>query len=156
MYHGTLAQAPFSPQSFDVITAWDYIEHVPNPVEELRNIFNLLKSDGVFVLATPDIESITAKITKDKWMGFKDTEHLYFFSRSTMRRAIRQSGLNVVKEKYIGKHIPLGFFIERLGLYNRPLSSVLEFLVPKRVSDISLYVNPGDIICVYARKPKTS
>lgn len=152
IYQGPFLGQDFPEKYFDVITAWDYIEHTLDPKAELAKISYLLKDDGLFVFCTPDIESLPAKIAKGKWMGFKDIEHLYYFSGRTIQRLIRESGLEIIKKEYIGKHINLELFFKRLSLYNNALANMLKNLVPKRFCKKSLYINPLDIMCIYTRK----
>jgi len=154
VFLGTLFGSPFPQQFFDVITAWDYIEHVRDPIAELKQIRTLLKDSGLLVLSTPDVKSLPARITGDRWMGYKDKEHLYYFSSSTMRRALAQSGFVVVKEEHVGKYISMGFLTERFAAYSKMISYVLSHSIPKALSSRSFYMNPQDIICVYARKEK--
>lgn len=46
VYHGTLIKASFSSNSFDVITLWDVMVFVEDPVAELRECYRLLKGGG--------------------------------------------------------------------------------------------------------------
>ena len=76
---GLQAYEAFQKEIYDVITMWDYIEHSPVPMNDIKESFALLKPGGLLVLATPDISSWPAKVFKKKWMVYKDHEHLYYF-----------------------------------------------------------------------------
>ena len=53
--HVDLADAEANPNwPFDLITLWDVIEHVPDPVGLLGRCLNLLKPNGVLALKTPN------------------------------------------------------------------------------------------------------
>jgi 2-polyprenyl-3-methyl-5-hydroxy-6-metoxy-1,4-benzoquinol methylase len=151
---GTLHEAGYAPASFDVITAWDVIEHVPDPVAELRFMRTLLKDGGLLVLSTPDIGSLVARVTGSRWMGFKlAEEHLVYFDRNTLTLALAQGGFEVERVKPIGKDVSLEFFTRRLRLYAGPAAWALEKLVwAVRLGRASVYVNPRDILMVIARK----
>lgn len=149
-----LAEADLPLNYFDVITGWDYIEHIQDPGMEISRIFNLLKSDGLLVLSTPDIESLPSKITKDKWMGYKDTEHLYFFSQNTLRNLLQKNNLTVIKKEYVGKHVSLNLFVSRLSLYSKIFAQFTKKIIPNKFLNIGVYINPFDIMCIYAVKSK--
>ena len=151
---GMLEEAGFEPRSFDVLTLWDVIEHVHDPVATLSACAGLLKDGGLLVLSTPDIGSRVAKVTGPRWMGFKlAEEHLYYFSRRTMALALEKAGFEILDESSVGKHIALGFFAERLELYAGPLARALgRALSAAKLSDRAVYVNPRDIMCITARK----
>ncbi len=90
---GTLLDAPFPEREFDVITMWDVIEHVPDPVLEARKLFALLKPGGALVLATPNVGSLRARRERASWHGFRvSQEHILFFTPSTIATVLRKAG----------------------------------------------------------------
>lgn len=138
---------------FDIITMWDYLEHVPNPAKELVRAWQLLKKDGILILSTPDAGSLPHKIFRDKWMGYKDQEHLYYFSEKNLKILLGNTGFKILKSEKIGKYISFNLFAKRLGLYSKSLADILKFLTLKtNASNFSVYINPLDIICIYAKK----
>lgn len=151
---GTIHEAGYEPGTFDVITAWDVIEHVPDPVGELRYMRTLLRDGGLLVLSTPDIGSRVARLTGSRWMGFKlAEEHLVYFDRNTIALALAQGGFEVERMKAIGKDVSLEFFARRLRLYAGPAAWVLEKAIGLfGLGRASVYVNPRDILMVIARK----
>lgn len=57
IFHGTLKEASFKENSFDLITFWDVIEHLPNPIMELKLAYNLLKRNGILILEIQNINN---------------------------------------------------------------------------------------------------
>lgn len=151
---GLLREAGFTPGSFDVLTLWDVIEHVPEPVAELEYCRELLRPGGIIVLSTPDAGSLVAKLTGARWMGFKlAEEHLYYFSRKTMALALEKAGFDVLDLTSIGKDVALDFFARRLSLYAPPLAKAVGKGVQMAgLERAAVYVNPRDILCVVARR----
>lgn len=153
IFNGTLDEVSFPDNFFDIITMWDYFEHVFNPLKELSKVRQFLKKDGLLILSTPNTDSLPHKIFKDRWMGYKDQEHLYYFSEKNATMLLEQSGFKVLKSEKVGKYISLDIFIKRLGLYNKFLSNILKSLQSKTdLPNFSFYINPLDIICFYAKK----
>lgn len=153
IFNGALAQADFPNNFFDIITMWDYLEHIPNPSKEISTAWKLLKKNGLIILSTPEADSLAHKIFKQKWMGYKDKEHLYYFSEKNITMLLEKNGFKVLKKERIGKYITSSVLIKRLSLYSKFLSSIFNFLISKtKLLNFSFYINPLDIICVYAKK----
>lgn len=150
---GPLENFPQPEKPYDLVTMWDVIEHVPSPKAYLERIGRLLRPGGYLVIATPVIDSLPRMIFGDRWMGFKEHEHLYFFSSKTLGRILRQTGFNPVFSKLEGKYISFDLFKRRIGCYSRPVSGILrKFFSPKAVRPFDFYINPWDIRLVIARK----
>jgi 2-polyprenyl-3-methyl-5-hydroxy-6-metoxy-1,4-benzoquinol methylase len=139
-------------RSYDVITMWDLIEHLRDPAGTLRKLGLALKDDGILVLSTPDVESLPARLMKERWLGWQlRNEHLHYFSHATLERMLNAAGLEVVKRCRVGKHVNFDLFVDRLALYAKPAARILRCLKTILPTALSFYVNPLDIICVYAR-----
>ena len=96
MNTGTLQQAALPEASFDVITLWDVIEHVPDPVPLLTEAARVLRPGGRLVLTTGDWGSAYAQARGSDWHLMTPPWHLTMFSRATMARAADRAGLRVV------------------------------------------------------------
>jgi 2-polyprenyl-3-methyl-5-hydroxy-6-metoxy-1,4-benzoquinol methylase len=93
---GTLREAAYPAQFFDVITMWDVLEHLHQPLESLREIHRILKPDGLLVLRVPNIGSLDAKLFKRYWAGYDAPRHLYVFSPNTLREILRKAGFDLM------------------------------------------------------------
>jgi 2-polyprenyl-3-methyl-5-hydroxy-6-metoxy-1,4-benzoquinol methylase len=82
--------------SFDVITMWYVIEHLPNPKQVMHHLKNIVKSDGLLVVSTPNVESYRARIQGQKWRIWIPPEHLLYFSPETMKSLCSHCGLEVI------------------------------------------------------------
>src|SRR5690606_26095501 len=76
----------FEFHSFDVITLWHVLEHLPN-VEEHFSIFKkLLKPNGVLIIAVPNYKSYDAQLYKEFWAAYDVPRHLWHFSQASIKR----------------------------------------------------------------------
>ena len=153
---GTLQQLQFEPESFDVVTMWDVIEHVPDPLEELRTVWRILRRDGLLSIITPDVGSLVARLLGNRWEELRRVrEHVYFFSRQTLTQALQRTGFEVLRTEYADKVFHLGPAMHRLKYYtwDGVVTRTATNLVYKLGLDrIRVNINPFTKMAVYARK----
>lgn len=152
--NGSLTALDYAHESFDLITMWDVIEHVPDPKAYIARAAQLLKPGGLIALATPNVDSLPAKLAGRRWVGYKlSEEHVYYFSVKTLRRMLDEAGFEVLEVRHVGKYVTLRLFLDRLGMYFPWLAKPLALVERTfNLSEKSLYVNPFDIVSVTARK----
>ena len=92
MHHGDLHDAPFAPQSFDVVTAIEVLEHVPDPLALLRPVLRLLRPGGLLYLTTPNFNALSRRLLRERWHVVEYPEHLSYFTPRTLRLAGRLAG----------------------------------------------------------------
>lgn len=152
LHSGRLSDAPLAAGSYDLVTLWDVIEHLPDPLSELAIVHRLLREDGVLVLQTQDLSSRFARLLGRRWHHFKQAEHLYHFDPATVRALLSRAGFQVlhVTRKAAGKHVSPAFIAERSARISPLLRILLSPLLLLR--RFYLYINPGDEIIVVARR----
>lgn len=88
IYPGSFENVRLPENSFDVITAWDVIEHIFEPHAFIQKCANLLKINGLLVLGTPNIDSLAYRFRQEKWVIFKLPEHLFYYNPRTLQRLL--------------------------------------------------------------------
>jgi len=104
-------------EKFDVITMIEVIEHLPNPLENLKKCHELLKHQGIIVIQTGDVESLYSKIKGKNWPYYL-AGHLNYFSRRTLKRMLEKAGFEVIKI-YSGDEISFRARLQCLSLLKR-------------------------------------
>jgi len=82
--------------TFDIITMWDVIEHIPTPLNELQKIKNLLKPNGLFALTTPNTKAWNKKFFHKKWRYFIAPEHIVYFNLQNLSTTLEQLGFEII------------------------------------------------------------
>jgi 2-polyprenyl-3-methyl-5-hydroxy-6-metoxy-1,4-benzoquinol methylase len=96
VFVGDILDAPFAPESFDVITCFDVLEHVYEPLRVMTKVREWLKPGGVFYVQVPNIDSAEARVFRTYWHGLELPRHLSHFSPASLRNMGASTGLREV------------------------------------------------------------
>lgn len=148
VFEGFLEDAKYKNESFDVITVFELIEHITDPVSLLRECSRILKPNGVLILNTPNANSWTRKVMRHRWEGFSLTlqgGHISWFSPESMAVLAERSGFSI--ESIASRNVR---FFE---IYD---TNKLVYRVAKILSQLCEYparaLGQGHEILVYLRK----
>lgn len=142
-----LKKNQFKSHQFDLISLWDVIEHLEDPKQTIKLSHSFLKKDGLLAITTGDVSSFFAKLQGSNWHLFNPPQHLSYFSPSTIRKLLKESGFKNIKVTHPAAIYPLSYLLYKLkNLY-------FPFLpIPKFTSKIRLPVNLRDIMLITAVK----
>ena len=96
VFVGDIARLSLPECSFELVTSYHVIEHLPDPVDQLQHCYRLLKADGALFIETPNIKSLGARLRKSKWSHIIPPEHVIYFSPRSLEHALRKSGFQSV------------------------------------------------------------
>jgi SAM-dependent methyltransferase len=96
VHQGTLEDAHLWPHTFDVVTMWDVLEHLYQPVQTLRHVRRLLRPDGILVVRVPNLDAWDARLFGRYWAGLDQPRHLFVPDTAAMSRLLHQAGFAVV------------------------------------------------------------
>ena len=82
-------------QSYDVITMFDVIEHLADPVAVLRTAVHKLKPGGYLIAFTPNIHSVAYELMGGRQNTLLPFEHVGFFSPKSFDYLAEQIGASV-------------------------------------------------------------
>jgi hypothetical protein len=138
---GDLQSACYPDAWFDFVTLYHVIEHMEDPVAELREIRRVLKPGGWLVIGTPNFDSACARRFGDRFRMLHDKTHISLFSAESLRRLLEDHGFAVEWEDY-------PFFDTRYFTKEN-----LERLFDDRQMSPPFY---GSIMTFYAQLPERS
>jgi 2-polyprenyl-3-methyl-5-hydroxy-6-metoxy-1,4-benzoquinol methylase len=92
---GTLPHRDLTTGSFDVITMWQSLEHVHQPLAVLRSAYELLIPGGKLIVAVPNFDSLTSAWFGEYWYGLDLPRHLTHFIPRTLTEMLQTSGFRL-------------------------------------------------------------
>lgn len=85
------------PESFEIITMWHVLEHVPFLNERIDQLHKLLHPDGYLFIAVPNANSHDAKFYNSYWAAYDVPRHLYHFTIDTITRIFLKHDFDLVR-----------------------------------------------------------
>lgn len=86
-------------ESFDIITLWHVLEHIPNLNDAISRLSTLLAPSGTLLIAVPNSNSYDANYFKEFWAAYDVPRHLYHFTPSTIEKLLAKYKLQLIKTK---------------------------------------------------------
>ena len=127
VHTGTLEQLRLPAGAYHVVTLYDAIEHLADPVRTLREVHRLLVPGGIVHVVTPNVAGLQARAFGRRWYHYKPGEHLYYFSPATLRRAIEAGGLTWDGWRRNAAYLTLAYVLSRLRYYAPRLFEPLAY-----------------------------
>ncbi|MFM1548766.1 MAG: class I SAM-dependent methyltransferase [Lentisphaeria bacterium] len=92
---GKLSDVSLEPDSFDLVTAWWLIEHVPNPGDVISEMVRLTKAGGRVVVGTPNSRSLNARLFGRRWYHLDCPRHYHLWTPETFQTMFENNGLEL-------------------------------------------------------------
>ena len=93
VFVGEVLAASFPPESFDVITCFDVLEHLYRPRRVMEQVAEWLKPGGIFYVLVPNVESAEARVFGTYWQGLELPRHLFHYCPASLRFLAESAGL---------------------------------------------------------------
>ncbi len=113
---------------YDVVTGFDMIEHVPDPVLFLRSVHKVLKPDGILALTTPDTGSFSCWMMGRAWHLYIPRIHIVHFNRSNLAMLLEREGFTVIHVSGAWKSLTYNYALAMLDRQNPVMSRIWKFL----------------------------
>jgi 2-polyprenyl-3-methyl-5-hydroxy-6-metoxy-1,4-benzoquinol methylase len=114
MKEGVLQRKNFDEADFDVITSFEVIEHINNPIKEVDEIYAILRKGGLFYCTTPNFNSLLRFYLKDDYNIISYPEHLCYFTNQTLHKVLKKAGF--VRDKMLSTGISVTRFKTSSGV----------------------------------------
>ncbi len=97
IFVGDPVDADFLPESFDLVTAFHVIEHLPDPLGALRNMVRWLAPGGLMIVEVPNVAGVGGSLFGRYWSGLDFPRHLIHFTPASMGAMVERAGGCVVR-----------------------------------------------------------
>ncbi len=101
-FKGELNPNDFDNAYFDIVTSFEVIEHINNPHEEIVKFNYLLRKGGVLYITTPNFNSISRNLLKEKWNIINFPEHLTYYTVKTLSNLLNKNDFKKIFIKTTG------------------------------------------------------
>jgi SAM-dependent methyltransferase len=99
--------------TFDVVCGFHVFDHLRDPLTTLQSVVRSLNPRGHVLLVCHDVEHWTARLLGEHSPIF-DVEHIYLFSRTTMRRLLERAGFEAIEVGPVTNAYPLAYWLRML------------------------------------------
>jgi ubiquinone/menaquinone biosynthesis C-methylase UbiE len=96
-------QLPFEDCSFDVLTSWSVIEHVPDVRATLREWHRVLRPGGIVAVDTSTSDYLKARLLGSRYRRFWPVGHTYTFNAQNLARFFVQAGFTLEPQPFVGR-----------------------------------------------------
>jgi 2-polyprenyl-3-methyl-5-hydroxy-6-metoxy-1,4-benzoquinol methylase len=160
VHAGDWRKAGHADHSFDVITLFDVIEHLADPLAELTALRRLLKPGGLLLQSTPDIDGLFPRLSYrlahrlDYWPHPEPPHHLYQFSGRTLSALTSKAGFEPSRADRTRIGLGYSFGGPASWRSSPKMLAYAALFAPSAV--IGDWIGRGDWLYLAARNPGTA
>ena len=145
MRPGLLAAA-----SFDAVTLFQVLDHMPDPTALLRECHSILRPGGAIMAFNHNVTAWSARVLRER-SPIIDVEHTYLYSPVTMRRLFEGAGFEVIGVGPVRNTYSLAYLFHLIPLPPRLKTATLPRLRSTRLGRVQATVPLGNL-CLLARR----
>lgn len=153
----TLEQARLPSDSADVVILLHVIEHVPDPLETMREIWRVLKPGGHMVLETPRYDTLMFRLMGRRERSLRMGGHIYFYTDRTLRESFEKVGFTKVEMRHVGRSLSAERFIwNAANILRSPAFTDKATAAARKIglANVKFHMNLHDMVRIVAEKPK--
>jgi SAM-dependent methyltransferase len=138
------------PESVNLLTLWDVLEHVVEPRSFLTRCAGLLEQDGVLALSVPRIDSFIATAMGRSWPLLL-AEHLNYFTVKSLRMCATDAGLKMIAWGTRPVSFSLNYVLFRLSQHGLPTGLLSKFASAVGLEHKAINIWMGEVYAICRR-----
>lgn len=100
VFCGLLADAGVASSSREMVAMWMVLEHVPDPVDVVEQVFRILTPGGTFACSVPNASTWERWMFGRYWLGYDAPRHLQVFTAKRLKRLLSDRGFTDIRIIY--------------------------------------------------------
>lgn len=152
---GTLEDQNFPGAAFDAVSLISVVEHLPNPLSVLQEVFRVLAPGGHALIDVPNFDSHLRSVFDTCWTQYAYPQHLTLFTEKTLRALVQKAGFEVV---FLRHHCSLSLYRKSVARAKKigqlPLGLPEEKHAIERWFETECPPPKGELLLLLARKPE--
>jgi SAM-dependent methyltransferase len=145
------AWVPPAGRRFDVVTLWDVLEHLTDPVSVLRHVRGLLRPDGLVAFTTHNLDAPLARLLRGRYPFFMEM-HTVHLNHRTRDLLLEKAGFERVERHVHRRAVRLAYLASRLRRLGEIPARAAEGTVRRLgLSDRVLWIGFVGLETVFAR-----
>ena len=130
---GTITDATYINQHFDVIVLWHFLEHLHNTFEHIQRLGEHLREGGVLVLSVPNVDSLQRRLFGPACFHLDVPRHLLHIESNWLLSTLEQQGYKIEDEQHFDFTQNIFGFVQ----------SAVNFIAPQHANEFYRLLKQG-------------
>jgi len=115
VYNAETRKSQLPVDHYDVVTMWNVLEHLDDPITELNHLNSLMRKSGLLVFTTGSIDSYVRKLQGLRWRAFIPPIHVAHYNPKSVHTLLKNTGFKMLLNSVA---LPRERLLQKLGLIN--------------------------------------
>lgn len=138
-------RASLEGESFDLVTAFQTLEHVSDPAQVACDAYELLEVGGAIIVVVHNRRALLNRLAGRRSPIF-DVEHVQLFSPRSIRELLRRAGFEDIRVAGVKNRYPLRYWLKLAPLPAGLKSFLLKRLERSRIGSLPISLRPGNLV----------
>lgn len=145
--HDIFRPEDYEQRTFSLITCFQTIEHLSDPLQMCRDAYSLLKRGGALFLIGHNRRSVSARLLGRKSPIF-DIEHLQLFSPESAQQLLKRAGFTRIELKTVRNRYPLHYWLKLFPIPTTPKRKLINLLKRLRIGYLQIPLPAGNMAVI--------